>query len=54
MSMQHTQYILVLVVNSDWFQILLSYKHILALAAHSYALLTWLLIYSVSHHSGVH
>ena len=42
MSTQHAQYVLlflVLVVNSDWFQILWSYVHALTQAARSYALL---------------
>ena len=42
MSTQHTQYVLlflVLAVDSDWFQILLSYVHALTQAACSYLLL---------------
>ena len=51
MSMQHAQYVLlflVLAVDSDWFQILLSYVHALTQAACSYALLVGLNMYVAS------
>ena len=51
MSTQHAQYVLlflVLAVDSDWFQILLSYVHALTQAACSYALLVGLNTYVAS------
>ena len=51
MSTQHAQYVLlflVLVVDSDWFQILLSYVHALTQATRSYALLVGRITYVAS------
>ena len=51
MSRQHAQYVLlflVLAVDSDWFQILLSYIHALTQATHSYVLLVGLNTYVAS------
>ena len=48
MPMQYVLLFLVLAVDSDWFQILLSYIHALTQAAHSYALLVGLNTYVAS------
>ena len=51
MSTQHAQYVLlflVLAVDCDWFQILLSYVHALTQATRCYALLVGLITYVAS------